>query len=124
MKKIKILIVDDERQICDLTKSLLGRRNYVCFSADAPAEAVELVKKEHPDLVLLDVRLGEISGLEVLAKIKELDSKIKVIMVTGLGDEVTVSEAKSLGADDYITKPFTADYLCNLISTKITKSEV
>lgn len=120
MKKTKILIVDDEKEICDLTQILLSRRNYLCFSAHTGTEAVELVKKEHPDLVLLDVRLGETSGLEVLTQIKELESKIKVIMVTGLGDEETISQAKSQGADDYITKPFSADYLCNLILTKIT----
>ena len=80
---------------------------------------MDLVKKESPKLALLDVRLGDESGMDALQKIKEIDKNIKVIMVTALGDEESIRQAKSLGADDYITKPFTAAYLNDLIVQKI-----
>ena len=119
METIKILVVDDEEEICALTRSFLVKRGYAVFTANNIAGAVDLVKKEGPKLVLLDVRLGDESGMDALQKIKEIDKNIKVIMVTALGDEESIRQAKSLGADDYITKPFTAAYLNDLIVQKI-----
>lgn len=119
MENKKVLVIDDEKEICELTKNFLSRRNYLCFTANNENEAVNLVKKERPQLALLDVRLGDISGLDVLRKIKEIDSNIKVVMVTGLGDQETINLAKSLGAEDFITKPFTSDFLANFIAQKI-----
>lgn len=116
----KILIIDDEPDICEITKCLLSKRKYSCFTASSQKEALALVEKERPNLVLLDVRLGSESGLEVLLRIKELDKNIKVVMVTGLGDEETVSQAKAQGADDFICKPFTADFLYDLVAAKLT----
>lgn len=119
MEITKILVVDDEKEICDLTKNFLVKRGYSVFTATNLAEAVELVKKELPKLVLLDVRLGNESGMDVLRKIKEFNKDVKVIMVTALGDEESIKQAKVLGADDYIAKPFTATYLNDLIVQKI-----
>src|SRR3989338_1882284 len=119
MEIIKILVVDDEEEICALIRSFLVKRGYAVFTANNIAGAVDLVKKESPKLALLDVRLGDESGMDALQKIKEIDKNIKVIMVTALGDEESIRQAKSLGADDYITKPFTAAYLNDLIVQKI-----
>jgi DNA-binding response OmpR family regulator len=117
----KILIVDDEREICELTRDFLQRRKYTCFCATTPAEAMGWVEKENPDLVLLDVRLGEVSGLDVLARIKQLNRNIQVVMVSGLGDEETMRLAKAQGADDFITKPFTADFLNEFIIARLAQ---
>ena len=119
MTKAKILVVDDEKEICEITKNFLDRRNYSCFTATTEKDALELVKKESPELVILDVRLGESSGLDVLSKIKSLNTNTEVIMITGLGDEETMQQAKSLGANDFITKPFSADFLNNLLAQKL-----
>ena len=119
MEIIKILVVDDEEEICALIRSFLVKRGYAVFTANNIAGAVDLVKKESPKLALLDVRLGDESGMDALQKIKEIDKNIKVIMVTALGDEESIRQAKSLGADDYITKPFTAAHLNDLIVQKI-----
>lgn len=124
MEKIKILVVDDDEQICELTKSFLSRREYSIFTALTPENAIELTKLELPQIILLDIRLGGASGLEVLRKIKQIDEKIKVIMVTALNDEENIQQAKSLGADDYIIKPFTTSYLNDLILRKIAVLEV
>ena len=120
MDIIKILVVDDEEEICDLTRSFLRKKNYCTLGATSRHQALELVKKEDPHIVLLDLRLGQDSGLDVLSEIKSIDKNIKVIMVTALDDEATIRQAKYLGADDYIAKPFTAAYLNNLILQKIS----
>jgi DNA-binding response OmpR family regulator len=121
MGKTKILVIDDEREICEVTKRFLSKKNYLCFTATSQDEALALVNKEHPSLALLDIRLGEVSGMDVLQKIKEIDRKIKVIMVTGLADEESIRQAKSLGADDFVSKPFTASYLHKLLSQKLSR---
>lgn len=121
MQKAKILVVDDEAEICAVTKSFLTKRNYdVLIAADEPA-ALEALKKQRPDLVLLDVRLGGVSGIEVLRKIKEINKDTKVIMVTALDDEDSVEQAKSFGADGYITKPFTAESLSRIIAEELVR---
>lgn len=122
MGKIKILVVDDEEEICQLVRSFLIKRNCNVFTATTGKEAIRLVNKGHPQIVLLDVRLGSESGMDILSKIKEIDKNIKVIMVTALNDEESVKEATSLGADSYITKPFTTNYLNDIILQKISQA--
>ncbi|MDD4954029.1 MAG: response regulator [Candidatus Omnitrophica bacterium] len=111
MEIIKILVVDDEEEICELTRSFLRKRKYCTFGATSADEAMQLVEKEKPHLVLLDIRLGEASGIDVLKKIKGFDRAIKAIMVTALNDQENIDHARSLGADGYIIKPFVTDYL-------------
>ena len=119
MEIIKVLVVDDEEEICELTRSFLRRKNYCTLGANSADEAIEVVKKEKPHLVLLDVRLGDASGMDVLQKIKEIDKDIKVVMVTALSDEESARQAESRGAEAYIVKPFTASYLDEIILKKI-----
>jgi len=119
MDIVKVLVVDDEKEICELTRSFLRKKNYCTLGATSRKEAIEIVKKDQPQIVLLDIRLGEESGLETLSQIKEINKDIKVIMVTALNDEDSVSEAKSQGADDYISKPFTAEFLEDILLKKV-----
>jgi CheY-like chemotaxis protein len=115
-----ILVVEDEEEICSLTKGILAKNDYNVLVAKNGTEALNFVTKKRPDLVLLDVRLGEVSGIDVLRRIKEIDNKIKVIMVTGLYEEDIIKQAKALGAEDYITKPFTTAYLKELVARKLS----
>ena len=119
MDIVKVLVVDDEEEICELTRSFLRKKNYCTLGATSRKEAIEIVKKDQPQIVLLDIRLGEESGLETLSQIKEINKDIKVIMVTALNDEDSVSQAKSQGADDYISKPFTAEFLEDILLKKV-----
>mgnify|MGYP001570785510 CR=1 FL=1 len=112
-------MVDDEEEICEITRSFLRKKNYCTLGATSQEEAINVVRKEKPHLVLLDVRLGGESGLEVLRQIKQVEPATRVIMVTALNDEESMNEAKASGADDYIIKPFTADYLNETILKKI-----
>ncbi len=120
MDEVKILVVDDEVEICALTKSILSKKGYNVLTAITAAEALRIAQEERPQVVLLDILLGADSGMDVLAKIKEIDKSIKVIMVTALDDDQTILKAKSQGADDYISKPFTATYLNGLTKEKIS----
>ena len=120
MDEAKILVVDDEEEICGLTKSILSKKNYNVLTATNAKEALEIVTREQPHVVLLDILLGSSSGLDLLSKIKEINKNIKVIMISALDDDETIIKAKSLGADDYISKPFTATYLNELTKEKIS----
>lgn len=119
MQKTRILVVDDDQEICTLTKNFLDRRDYDTLIACNGKQALEILLKERPAVVLLDVRLGSESGMDILRQIRQVDQKVHVIMVTGLDDEASIREAKSLGANDYITKPFTTAYLNDFIMQKI-----
>lgn len=116
---IKLLVVDDERDIRELIGKFFEERGYdVSLAADAN-EALEKVKETHPHLVFLDIRMPGMSGLEVLPLIKEKEPIIKVIMITAFNDPQIIEQAKKLGASDYITKPFSFDYLQTTVLGKV-----
>jgi two-component system response regulator ResD len=117
----RILAVDDEEEICEITKRFLQRKGYIVYTAQTKQQAIDVLKKSRPQLMLLDIRLGQESGLDLLRQARELDKDIKVIMVSALEDEENIRQAKLLGADDYVTKPFTTKYLNDFILQKISK---
>lgn len=121
MPKSRVLVVDDEKEICELTRSFLTRRGFEVFTASTTATALDLVKGKQPRIVLLDMRLGSESGIDVLRRIKEIDKNIKVVMVTALEDPESVKQATELGADNYLSKPFKADVLGELINKLVNK---
>jgi len=105
---VKILTVDDSSFIRTMIKKRLGKEGYKeVIEASTGKQAVELYKKEKPDLVLLDIIMGEeLSGIETLKAIKELDSDAKVLMVTVIEQKEIAKQAEKLGAIGYIKKPF------------------
>ena len=107
----KLLVVDDETDICDFVKTFFKDRGFHVFTALNGEEAIAIAKAERPDLVLLDIKMKGMDGLAALKHIKELDRSIKIIMVTALEDQDKMHEAYKLGACDYITKPLILDYL-------------
>ncbi len=121
MELTKILVVDDEEEICEITKIFLQRKGYVVYTAQTKQQALDVLTKSLPQLMLLDIRLGQESGLDVLRQARELDKNIKIIMVSAVEDGENILQAKSLGADDYVIKPFTAQYLNDFILQKISK---
>ncbi|MBM4134368.1 MAG: response regulator transcription factor [Nitrospira sp.] len=104
----KILIVEDEKDIRDLVKLYLDKEGYRISAAVTGLDGLKLVKSEHPDLVILDLMLAEMDGLEVCKRIRaDPDTALlPVIMLTAKADESDVVVGLELGADDYITKPF------------------
>lgn len=106
MSGIKILVVDDELIMRESLAGWLERDGHVVEKTESGEEALEKIKTTHFDILLLDIKMGGISGLEVLKKIKENDSDTEVVMITAYGSIPTAIEAIRNGAFDYLLKPF------------------
>lgn len=102
---MKILIVDDEKDIVELIRRGLALEGYETSQAYCGNEALEYIYKNRPDMVLLDVMMPDMDGYEVLQKIQEYDITIPVIFITAQGKNYSRIAALELGADDFITKP-------------------
>src|SRR3989338_11644374 len=107
----KLLIVDDEIDVREFAKNFFKKRQIEVLTAAGGATALEIINRENPDLVLLDVRMEEMTGIEVLRKLKTQNSKVKIIMVSGVEDDETVAEAKTLGVLGFIHKPLILEEL-------------
>ena len=103
--KGKILVVDDEQNILDLVVYNLQAAGYKTITAENGKEAIEKVRQECPDLVILDVMLPEMDGFEVLSIIRK-ETQVPVIMLTAKKEEIDKILGLEMGADDYLTKPF------------------
>ena len=101
---IKILIVDDEKPICDLIDLNLSAAGYFCKSVQDGMKAIELIEKETFDLILLDIMLPGVDGFDIMEYIRPL--KIPVIFITAKGDVKDRVKGLRLGAEDYLVKPF------------------
>ena len=108
MKHKKIVVIEDEPDIREVIKHNLSREGYQVYSSSDGENGLQLVKKESPDIVLLDLMLPGLDGLEVCRKIKAdpVTRSITVIMVTAKGEESDIVLGLGIGADDYVTKPF------------------
>ncbi|MFC1841254.1 response regulator, partial [Thermodesulfobacteriota bacterium] len=110
----KILVVDDEAPNRELLKDFLEAKDYTVITAENGKEAVEKIG-EKPALVLLDIQMPVMDGFQALKKIKEVDTSIGVVMVTGLAREDVAMACIEAGAHDYITKPIDMNHLINVI---------
>ena len=115
----RILVVDDEPHLCEFLKEDLSQRSYDVITAESGKEALEKVKIDRPHVMLLDIRMPNMNGIEVLKKAKALDPALAVIMVTALHDEEVAKRAMAAGADDYVTKPINLDYLYTSLAFKV-----
>jgi two-component system response regulator HydG len=105
----KILVIDDDRDICLLLKRFLTKHNYEVAEVYAGKKALELMNSFTPDLVLCDFRLDDMDGTTLLVKIKEQLPEVPVIIMTGYSDIKVAVEVMKLGAYDYIGKPLFPD---------------
>jgi two-component system alkaline phosphatase synthesis response regulator PhoP len=101
----KVLVVDDDVKTVELVKLYLNRDGYRVFTAGDGNEALRLARENHPDLIVLDLMLPGISGLEVCRILRE-ESDVPIIMLTALTTDEDRLKGLDLGADDYVTKPF------------------
>jgi DNA-binding response OmpR family regulator len=104
----KILIVEDEREILDLVKLYLEKEGYRTCTAVTGIEGLKQAKSEHPDLIILDLMLAEMDGLEVCKRVRSdpQTAMTPIIMLTAKAEESDMVVGLELGADDYVTKPF------------------
>ncbi len=105
------MVVDDEEKECKLLERFLERKGYDVISFYSGEKALEQVRYEKPNVILLDIKMPDMDGLEVLRNIREFNKDVGVIMVTALNDEATGIAATKLGANDYLTKPVDLDHL-------------
>lgn len=120
----KILVVDDEQDILDLISFGLKKEGYRVLGSKDGAEALQLATREKPDLVVLDIMLPGLSGIEVLKRLKfqRQTQGIPVLMLTAKGEEVDRVLGFELGADDYVTKPFSVRELLLRIKAILKRS--
>jgi DNA-binding NtrC family response regulator len=102
---IRLLIVDDEVGFVNILAKRLRRRNMEVTSAYTGTEAIQILRKQDFDVAVLDLKMEEMDGIEVLKIFKKMDPKMVVIMLTGHGSEQTAREGIEFGAFDYLTKP-------------------
>ena len=118
---LRLLIVDDDTSLCGSLKSFFERHKYKVETANDGLSAVKVVETFRPNLMFLDIGLPGISGIEVLKQVKDKDPSVRVIMITGQTEDELVRQARVLGADDYVTKPFTLEYLSGEVLDKLHK---
>src|SRR5690349_14300330 len=107
----RILVVDDEPSMRDMLRIVLRRDGYDVLVAENGRQAIEALQQERVDLLLSDIRMPDISGVDVLRAAKELNRDIVAFMMTAFASTDTAVEAMRLGAVDYFTKPFSMDEL-------------
>ena len=117
----KLLVVDDETEICEFLKSFFEERDFDVRTATTGEEAIRQVGELKPQLVLLDIHMPGMDGMTVLRELKKQHPRVKVIMVTALETREKIEEAMRLGADNYITKPLSLEYLEKDVQEKIAQ---
>jgi len=120
----RVLLVDDEMQIREMLAEYLASKGLEVFEADSGEEALAQVPASRPHVVLLDLMMGGIGGLETLRRIKAISPETCVIMVTAMEDLDTARQALGAGAADYMTKPFTLRYLDSVLDIHMPVDEI
>src|SRR5881397_2634533 len=118
----RILVVDDEAPVREVLTEYFATEGYAVEAATSGLEALSAVRGGRADLVLLDVRMPGLDGVQVLRRIRELTDSVPVIMVTANEDVSLARETLTLGAFDYVAKPFDFDYLDRTVSAGMLKS--
>lgn len=124
MTSARILVADNERSIRELLSITLKKEGYDVSTADGGEAALEAVRRESFDLVISDVRMPKVDGIEVLKVVKELAPDTGVIMITAFSSTETAVEAMKLGAYDYITKPFKLDEIKLIIGNALERKRL
>lgn len=120
---IKILVVEDDQTIRELVRDFLVEHNYLVETASDGVEAIEVTKKQQPDVVVLDLSLPKLTGESVCKEIKRLYPQMPVIILTAKNKIDDVLSGFKLGADDYISKPFEIEELLARIRSKLKNTE-
>ena len=122
MAQQRVLIVDDEPSIVELVRFALEREGFATEAAASGSEALEAVQRRAPDLILLDLMLPGVDGLEVCRRLRQ-QSSIPIIMLTARASEVDKVVGLELGADDYITKPFSPRELVARVKAVLRRTQ-
>jgi DNA-binding NtrC family response regulator len=115
LEEKRVLIVDDDRDIVKIVQTMLEDRGWGISAAYSGTEALDKVASQKPDVILLDIMMPEMNGIEVLKRIRKLDANARIIMITAFGDVESYLDSMELGAFEYINKPFETEELLELI---------
>ena len=118
-----LLIVDDEADVREFAANFFKKRKIDVTTASSGEEALEMIGKQRPRLVLLDIKMTGMDGIETLRRIKAIDSVIKVVMVTGRkpADEDSFEQCRRLGANEYVHKPLELDELEQIVLKQLVE---
>jgi DNA-binding NtrC family response regulator len=108
---IKVLVVDDDSQVCKTVGKILQENNYQIQTFTQPRQALQAVRKTPFDIGLIDIKMPDVSGVELVEKIKAEDDRVAILVMTAYPDVQSAAETMRLGARDYITKPFNEEQL-------------
>jgi len=115
----KILVVDKDKDVCDFIVRFFKERNFEVFNVTNGNDALRVIKKGRPHIVLTELEMKDIGGIEILEHIKNTRQDIKVIIVSSVNDIKIMNEAKGLGAVAYLTKPISLSELMDVISQNL-----
>ncbi len=118
-----LLVVDDEKSICQILALFFGKKGYAVTEAHSGEEALEKIKANKPDIVLLDMNMGGMNGIDTLREILKLHPTLGVVMASGEEDEEKVHKAMEIGAYGYVLKPFDFLYLELVVAAKFSIAE-
>jgi len=119
--KVRILVVDDEASVLESFKMILTIKDYDVYAFPDGPSALKTIEPGKYDVAFVDLRLPEMDGIEVLKRIKEADSSIEVIIVTAYGSEESHANAITLGALEYLRKPFLMEEIYELVERGLQK---
>lgn len=122
--KQKLLIIDDDEVYCRVLKEAFQSRGYEVDVAHDIEQSQPLIKQFQPELAVVDLRLGQESGLHIIKLLKEQDKNTQIVMLTGYASIATAVEAVKLGASQYITKPANADEILAAFSHQLGDSDI
>lgn len=123
-EQLKILVIDDDPSIRNMLAIVLKKTGYDVTCTDSGKTSLEKLKKESFDLIISDIKMPDINGIDLLKKIKSITPEIPVIMITAYASANDAVEAMKLGAEDYVTKPFNLDELKIIIDRAIYKTNI
>ncbi|MDX9781860.1 MAG: response regulator, partial [Bacteroidales bacterium] len=116
----KILVVEDDKITRRLIKEILSRGGYEVIEGEDGSQALELFKKEKPDLVITDYQMPVMNGLRLLSEVRGINPAVPVIMLTGFGDIALTIKAIQIGAFDFLEKPINAPQLKNVVTSALS----
>jgi len=121
----KILVIEDEYDIRDEVMNWLQFEGYEVIGAENGRKGLEAIRRERPDLVLCDVSMPEMDGHEVLIELRSdvNYNQLPFVFLTAAADRASVRQGMNLGADDYVTKPFTISEITNVVRARLEKQE-
>lgn len=119
-----ILVVDDQEGVCQLLQELLASEGFSVNTASNGYEALEQIEKAHPGILIIDMKMPGMSGIDVLIALQDMEHDCLIIMMTAYGELEIVREAAKLGVSHFITKPFDIDELRGLIKDLTTSSNL